>query len=90
MDKISEKRLLDMILDEVKSVVSIVNEEDLIKLSKNFCKDKRVFVDGEGRSGLMGKAFAMRLMHIGYNSFVLGETITPSVKRDDLYIAISG
>ncbi len=51
---------------------------------------KKVMVMGAGRSGLVGKAFAMRLLHLGFNSYVLGETIVPSVKEGDLVIAISG
>jgi len=51
---------------------------------------RNIFVSGSGRSGLVGKAFAMRLMHIGFNVYVVGETITPPVKPGDLLIAISG
>lgn len=53
-------------------------------------KGKKVMVVGAGRSGLVGKAFAMRLMHLGFNVYVLGETITPAVSEGDLIIAISG
>ncbi|WP_054842220.1 6-phospho-3-hexuloisomerase [Vulcanisaeta distributa] len=52
--------------------------------------DKKVLVVGAGRSGLVGRAFAMRLMHLGFRSYVLGETITPSVGDGDLVVAISG
>ena len=38
----------------------------------------------------MAKAFAMRLMHLGLNVYVVGETITPSIAKGDLTIAISG
>ena len=47
-------------------------------------------VMGVGRSGLIGRAFAMRLMHLGFEVYVLGETITPAVGKGDLVIAISG
>ncbi len=50
----------------------------------------KVLVMGAGRSGLVGKAFAMRLMHLGFNVYVLGETITPSIGEGDLVVAISG
>ena len=53
-------------------------------------KESRIFVSGEGRSGLVAKGFAMRLMHLGYTSYVVGETITPSLKKDDVFIAVSG
>lgn len=51
---------------------------------------KIVLVMGAGRSGLVGRAFAMRLMHMGFNVYVLGDTIVPSVKKGDVVIAISG
>ncbi len=51
---------------------------------------KKIIVVGVGRSGLVGRAFAMRLRHLGARSFVLGETITPSVEEGDLLVAISG
>lgn len=50
----------------------------------------RIFVLGEGRSGLVGRMFAMRLMHLGRNAYVVGETTTPSIGEHDLLIAISG
>lgn len=52
--------------------------------------DKRVFILGAGRSGLVAKGFAMRLMHLGFNVYVVGETVTPAVESGDLIIAISG
>jgi 3-hexulose-6-phosphate synthase/6-phospho-3-hexuloisomerase len=51
---------------------------------------KRVFVMGAGRSGLVVKGFAMRLMHLGFNVYVVGETVTPAVETDDLLVVISG
>ncbi len=52
--------------------------------------DRRILVLGAGRSGLIGRAFAMRLMHLGFKVYVIGETITPSVGKGDLIIALSG
>jgi len=51
---------------------------------------RKVLVMGAGRSGLVGKAFAMRLLHMGFNVYVLGETIVPSVREGDIVVAISG
>jgi 6-phospho-3-hexuloisomerase len=53
-------------------------------------KDKKIFVVGMGRSGFVGRAFALRLMNLGFNVYFLGETITPAAGKDDLVIAISG
>ena len=51
---------------------------------------RRVLIVGAGRSGLVGRAFAMRLMHLGFNVYVMGETINPAVGQEDLAIIISG
>ncbi|MCX8204217.1 MAG: 6-phospho-3-hexuloisomerase [Candidatus Nezhaarchaeota archaeon] len=51
---------------------------------------KIVLIAGAGRSGLVGRAFAMRLMHLGFRTYVVGETITPGIGFNDLLIAISG
>lgn len=51
---------------------------------------KRVFVMGAGRSGLVVRAFAMRLMHLGIDVHVIGETITPALRDDDFLVALSG
>ncbi len=50
---------------------------------------KRVFVYGVGRSGLVARAFAMRLTQLGIDCFFIGETITPIVKAGDLVIIVS-
>ncbi len=76
-------RSLDMLeLDEWEKFVNLLIEA--------YKENKKVLVVGAGRSGLVGRAFAMRLMHLGYNVYVLGETITPAVSRGDVVIAISG
>ncbi len=53
-------------------------------------KNKKILVMGAGRSGLVGRAFAMRLMHLNFNVHVIGETITPALEKDDILVAISG
>jgi 6-phospho-3-hexuloisomerase len=53
-------------------------------------KDKKIFIDGMGRSGFVGRAFALRLMNLGFNVYFIGETITPAAGKGDLVIAISG
>lgn len=51
---------------------------------------ERIYVMGAGRSGLVAKSFAMRLMHTGFTAYVVGETITPAIGEDDLIVAFSG
>ncbi len=51
---------------------------------------RKILVMGAGRSGLVAKAFAMRLLHLGYHVYALGETLVPSIGPNDLVVAISG
>jgi len=78
---------VQMIADEIDyvEVNSLISDLESAQQNK-----KRVFVMGAGRSGLVAKAFAMRLMHLGRNVYVVGETVTPAVETDDLLIVISG
>jgi 6-phospho-3-hexuloisomerase len=84
------KSIINTVAEEVSQVLSRVDETEARRLSDELKSAKRIFISGEGRSGLMGKAFAMRLMHGGYTVYVTGETITPSIQKDDLLIAITG
>lgn len=83
-------RILDAINHEISEVLTATDEQRLDDVVPLFDKQRRIFVLGAGRSGLMAKAFAMRLMHIGYTPFVIGETITPSIQSGDLLLAVSG
>ena len=78
------------IIQEITTVCEQVKMEEVNTLLMCIQKDKRVFVDGDGRSGLIIKCFAMRLMHLGYHVFVIGETITPAMEAGDVMIAVSG
>ncbi|TPF02743.1 6-phospho-3-hexuloisomerase [Weissella paramesenteroides] len=70
--------------------MSLVAGSQLEQAEKLIDKNKRIFILGAGRSGLMAKGFAMRLMHIGYTVFVIGETITPSIQAGDVLVSVSG
>jgi 6-phospho-3-hexuloisomerase len=83
-------KLFDVILEEISGVISKVDEEAFKEAASTISKGKRIFIHGEGRSGLMAKGFAMRLMHLGYEVYVVGETITPALKENDLFISVSG
>ena len=82
--------LINEVLGEIHEVMTQVNETELTTAEDIITKDKRIFVLGAGRSGLMVKGFAMRLMHIGYTVYVIGETITPSIAPGDVLVAVSG
>ena len=76
----AEKAIKELDLNQVEKMIEMLLE----------AKDRKIFVVGMGRSGFVGRAFALRLMNLGFNVYFLGETITPAAGKDDLVIAISG
>ncbi|NOS73737.1 MAG: 3-hexulose-6-phosphate synthase [Methyloglobulus sp.] len=79
-----------MILDKISSILSATDDSYHAKLTDMLDGASRVFVAGAGRSGLVCKFFAMRLVHSGYDASVVGEVVTPSIKKGDLLVIISG
>ncbi|WP_048812953.1 6-phospho-3-hexuloisomerase [Acidilobus saccharovorans] len=72
-------------------VIDVSEVDKMVDMLTDVYRRKgKALVMGAGRSGLVGKAFAMRLLHLGFNSYVLGETIVPSISKGDVAIAISG
>lgn len=53
----------------------------LASLEQAIAEANAVFVFGAGRSLLMLKAFAMRLMHIGLKVHVVGDVVTPALQK---------
>lgn len=80
------------LMKNVQTSLSSVDTKQIDKMIDMMieAKDRRILIMGVGRSGLIGKAFAMRLMHLGFDVYVMGETITPSIGLGDLIIVISG
>ena len=81
---------LQDILEKVTQTTSAVKEEDIVKFTSMLEEVDSIFLMGLGRSGLVAKAFAMRLMHLGLSVYVVGETTTPAITDKDCLIAISG
>ena len=79
-------RTVGRILNELTEIAGRTSEEDLERLADRILEADRVYVTGMGRSGLMARAFAMRLMHLGLRVFVVGETTTPSIEEGDLLL----
>jgi 6-phospho-3-hexuloisomerase len=81
------------IVNGVRDAVSSIDESEIKKivalLKDAKKKNKKIFVMGEGPSGLVARASAMRLAQLSYKVFVIGETITSAVEQGDLFIAIT-
>lgn len=78
------------VIAELDRTLTAIPSQEAERFAELVSGAKRVFVAGAGRSGLAVKAFAMRLMHMGLNAYVVGETATPGLKADDLLVIGSG
>jgi 6-phospho-3-hexuloisomerase len=81
---------MNFIADHIKKVASRLDTGSVRALVNSIISSKKIFLMGAGRSGLAARAFAMRLMHLGFSVHVVGETTAPAVQPEDLVIAVSG
>ncbi|KAL1198325.1 hypothetical protein V5N11_026855 [Cardamine amara subsp. amara] len=91
-------KLSSQICDQISSVFSnptspypppldlLVSE--LTQVSRR--RNSHIFLYGVGREGLMLKAFAMRLFHLGLSSHIVFDMTTPPISSSDLLIASAG
>lgn len=78
------------ITGHVEGVANSLDKREINSLVRRILKAKHVFVYGAGRSGLVARAFAMRLMHLGVNVHVIGGIVTPAIGKGNLVLLISG
>ena len=86
--KISEA--YSSIIQELGSSIDDSSFERAEQLVSLVLDARRIFVLGAGRSGFMVKAFAMRLAHMGFDAYVVGETVTPGMDGNDVLLIGSG
>lgn len=82
--------MMRLMASKITSIADRIADAEVESLLQEILCAKRVYVLGAGRSGLVAKAFAMRLMHLGLQSFVVGETITPAMQAGDVLVVFSG
>lgn len=78
------------LVNEIAEVSERVKASDVKLLVEMVKEKKRIYVAGEGRSGLVGKSFATRLARLEKTVYVVGETVTPPVRAGDLMVVVSG
>ena len=73
-------------LQEALEAVNPVAVEEAIKA---IVHSKKIFIYGVGRSGLVGQAFAVRLVQLGFDVHFVGDMTTPFVEDGDIVIIVS-
>lgn len=79
-----------LIVQELGRTLSSISDNDGEKFSDMILGARKILLAGAGRSGLSAKAFTMRLMHMGFDAYVCGETVTPNLEHEDIFIVVSG
>lgn len=82
--------VIAQLLEEIKTSLVQVETSQIETFLTLLENAPRIFVTGEGRSGLVMRMFAMRLTHLGRSAFVVGDVTTPAIAAGDLLIVCSG
>lgn len=86
----NNKQFAEVVINELSHTLSSIDSEAAEKFVDLVLDAEEVFCAGAGRSGFQIKGFAMRLMHMGVSSYVVGETCTPNIKDNGLLVICSG
>ena len=84
------RELTENILDDLRHILTSMEPTETKELLDAISRARRIFIVGRGRTGMISGTFAMRLMHLGYETYVVGEITTPRITSDDLLVACSG
>jgi 6-phospho-3-hexuloisomerase len=76
--------------DELKIAASRVDPAALTAMADEIAAARRIVCYGVGREGLMMRALAMRLYHLGCDAHVAGDMSCPPVAPGDLLIVSAG
>lgn len=74
------------IIDELSKVTISVTDSQIETMLNQLHEAHHIFVSGAGRSGLMIKAFANRLLQLGLPVSIIGELTAPHTEDKDVLI----
>ena len=77
------------ILGEMEAALGAINADALEEAVRAILSAGTVFIYGVGRSGLIGQAFAVRLVQLGIDVHFVGDMTTPIVSSEDVVIIVS-
>jgi 6-phospho-3-hexuloisomerase len=74
----------------ITKTAGMLDQDQMAAFFQEMLSAKRVYVAGAGRSGFIAKAFGLRLMHLGLDVYIVGETITPAFRSGYTLVVFSG
>ena len=78
------------VLREIEETLGEVDKTNISNFVMQILHAPRIFIAGVGRTGLVMRCFAMRLMHLGIEVQILGDITTTAVSKNDLLLIGSG
>ena len=81
---------MQQMAETIIKTTGMLDRDQILAFFNAMLAAERVYVAGAGRSGFIAKAFGMRLMHLGFDVYVVGETVTPSFRAGDTLVIVSG
>jgi 6-phospho-3-hexuloisomerase len=81
---------MEAVLKEDRHLLREVPDKAIEDFIEGLDRTNRVFCAAQGRSGYILRCFCMRLMHLGFKAFFVGETITPGITAGDILVVCSG
>jgi 6-phospho-3-hexuloisomerase len=80
------RELVATVIDENRKVLEAVAETEIERLIAEIERAKTIQLFAMGRMQASMRGFAMRLKHMGFDTYVVFDTTTPAIGRDDLLI----
>lgn len=78
--------IFQQVLGELDTILSGIDKGQVEAARQLICENKNIYIAGCGRTGLLMRAFGMRLMQAGWNISVIGDIEAPAACEDDLLI----
>lgn len=82
------EELVKTVIEENKTVLDKISKPELEHLLSEIEKAKTIQLYAMGRMQLSVRGFAMRLKHMGFDTYVVYDTTTPAIGKGDLLLDI--
>jgi 6-phospho-3-hexuloisomerase len=81
---------MEQMAESIRKTAVLLDRRETSAFFQQMLFAKRIYIAGAGRSGIIARAFALRLLHLGLDVYVVGETITPAMLPGDTLVVFSG
>lgn len=86
----NNREYAEIVCKELQAGLGAIDVAASEKFADLLLEADEIFCAGAGRSGFQIRGFAMRLMHMGRKSYMVGETCTPNITDKGLLVVCSG